>query len=130
LAACSGAPEVDARRDEIVGGQPLLDGGEPAVFMIYTAYDTGIRSACTATLITPRTLLTAAHCVDPRKAGATASATYFINVPVAPPGDAGTWTQVAEMRFHPQYAPADLFTYDIAAVLLPAPSTIDCGGCE
>lgn len=123
LAACAGAlDESDARRDDIVGGIALSDGGYPAVYMIYTAYNTGTRAACTATLITPRTLLTAAHCVDPRKAGATTAQTYFVNVPVAPPGDAGLWQPVVDVRFHPLYQPADLFNYDIAAVLLPAPS--------
>jgi secreted trypsin-like serine protease len=125
LSAACAIPEEffnGRRADEIVGGTAILDGGWSAVFMIHTDYDTGTKSACTATLIAPRTLLTAAHCLDPRKGGATTAETFFQNLPVAPPSDAGTWVKASEVRFHPLYLPSNLFDYDIGLVLLPAPA--------
>jgi secreted trypsin-like serine protease len=126
LFCCAQTPEdsAGARTDPIVGGAAILDGGFSAVFMIHTDYDTGTKSACTATLITPRTLLTAAHCLDPRKAGATTAVTFFQNLPIAPPSDAGTWVQATETRFHPLYDPNNLLDNDIGVVLLPTASTV------
>ena len=56
------APEaVDSERSAIVSGK--IDKGHPAVGILHS----GTGSACTATLIGPKTLLTAAHCVTTQK---------------------------------------------------------------
>lgn len=56
LAACSDDRSAGARRDAIVGGEPAPT--ETQVFFLDS--DAGV---CSATLIAPRTLVTAAHCV-------------------------------------------------------------------
>ena len=125
LAACAAPPsDSGARADPIVGGYDVTDGGFAAVYMLRSEFDNGVRAGCTATLITPRTLLTAAHCVDPRKAGATSVQLFAVGLAVAPIATDPAWVQATEARFHPQYVPSDLFTYDIAVVLLPAASSV------
>lgn len=63
LCACGDA-SVAVSRAAIRGGAP--SPGDDAVFMIrITNEDAGLHSVCSATRIAPRTLLTAAHCVDP-----------------------------------------------------------------
>lgn len=128
LTACGG-PELQAgtagaHRQPIVGGVALLDGGHPAVFMLRAEFDNGTRAGCSATLISPRTLLTAAHCLDPRKAGATSVQLAAHGAAVVPsPTDPG-WVPVGQPRFHPLFVPGDLFSYDIGAVLLPSPPPV------
>src|SRR5918996_3404101 len=58
-----------SRASAIVGG--TTDLADPEVFMLELQFSNGLRSGCSATLIGERTLVTAAHCVDPRVAGAT-----------------------------------------------------------
>lgn len=65
LALCTCAPPdevIGIERRAIVGGQPAPD--EDAVYLLRTMDEDGGASLCSATLIAPRTLLTAAHCVD------------------------------------------------------------------
>jgi hypothetical protein len=85
----------------IIGGQP--DNGDPQVFEMFIVGDNGAGAYCSATLIAKRTLLTAAHCVDPRTIGANAITIYAhnfdddTNVPVT------KMTRVIDQRYHPNW---------------------------
>lgn len=117
LAACSSGVPVDGTgraRAAIVGGQPA-----PADVDVYRlAIDAdGAGTTCSATLIAPHTLLTAAHCVDPVSLGARVVTVRATN---APSGD-GPFVDVAQTRLHPLWMPAIDLGHDLALLRLAAP---------
>jgi hypothetical protein len=110
LAACGETVEPYQRqRAAIFGGQPAPD--DVSVFFIDN--DAGV---CSATLIAPRTLLTAAHCVQD------AVPMFALNHErVDVPGDGGMFTVVKRVT----YAQAtDGGTADLALLLLDRPPPI------
>lgn len=122
LAAC-GPVDVDpstgepaSRGDAIVGG--TVTTGDPNVFMLIIQGNNGTGSLCTGTLIDRRTILTAAHCVDPSILGATSATIIATNAPNENQivWGVNTWN-VVETRKHPNWNSATL-TGDIALALL------------
>jgi hypothetical protein len=121
--ACAPAPEAVAQRsaswvrDAIVGG--TLTTGDPNVFLLLAQTETGQGGLCTATLIGSRTLITAAHCVDPAVLGASQLQLYATNAPrrsLIEPSVNG-WP-VTETRTHPDWNSRSL-EGDLAFALLP-----------
>lgn len=123
LAACSGGEVTEEAASPIVGGAPT--SGDPAVVMLVSyPLDKSTFETCTASLIAPDVLLTAAHCVDP----ATHAGFTF---GVFPGADASAYPTVATLaphlltvsgaHPHPDYDPEAPFHADIAVVTLAEP---------
>ncbi|MHB8875529.1 MAG: S1 family peptidase [Myxococcaceae bacterium] len=103
-------------RNAIVGG--IVDNGDPEVFMLAMQYDNNTQSGCTATLIAPRTLLTAAHCVDPRIGNATSVQIWAMNKTDMSTAGYSDLIHVTETRMHGSWNPAVGLEHDIAVALL------------
>ena len=58
LAGCTGSAVVESRGEAIVNGTA---GGDPAVVLVYNTRRGGL---CTGSLIGPRLVLTAKHCIQ------------------------------------------------------------------
>ena len=95
------APEHGAVRGAIVGGN--FDPADPQVFELWIVGNNAAASTCTATLIDMRTLLTAAHCVDPRTIGATSITVSAMNLSSDASAGPADYIKVTEMRTHPQW---------------------------
>lgn len=116
----SSAEDLGAAQQSIIGGTPT--SGDPAVMMLvsYPA-DKSTFDACTASLVTPTVLLTAAHCVDP-----TTHPGYIFGVFTGP--DASDLTTAAllapnlvavqETALHPEYDSKPPFFGDVGVVIL------------
>jgi MYXO-CTERM domain-containing protein len=114
-------------RGPIIGGS--ADGNDPAVVLLASySPDHSILYFCTATVIAPDVLLTAAHCVDEAN-----HPSFTFGVFTGP--DANDYTEVAdlapellavsEVRPHPSYDTAAPFTADIALVRMAEPLSIE-----
>lgn len=110
-------------RQAIVGGTPSPD--DTGVYLLMIQGSNGATSTCSATLIAPRTLLTAAHCVDPVILGASSVSITATNVADrAQLEDGGVPTvRVVETRFHPSWTPAIGLSADLGLALLETAQT-------
>ena len=116
LLACSEPPAVHSRTDSILGG--AADTTSTSTFLLDLRFDTGA-SICTAVLISPRVLLTAAHCVDPAFHSATTLAAKATNKPDTVGLMQSDMIDVTTISRHPSWNPADTMSdFDIAVLLL------------
>lgn len=123
LAACGptslpSPPQATARVDAILGG--MADTTSATVFILDLRFDNGQASICSATLVSPRTLLTAAHCVDPSLKGATSVMVRATNKADANMLSMSDVTEVTAISRHPGWNPASQTSPDDLAMLLLA----------
>jgi MYXO-CTERM domain-containing protein len=108
-------PRVAAQHAAIIGGH--TDMADPEVFEIEIIGDNNEGASCTGTLIDQHTLITAAHCVDPRTIGATDITLYVMNLTNDQSAGSSDYISVTKMQFHPAWDP-DTLANDVGAVLL------------
>jgi len=111
-------PSSQMVHDAIVGG--TVTRGDPEVFLLIIEANNGQAAGCTGTLIGSRTIVTAAHCVDPAILGASSVDIWASNAPTDREIIQGVnlW-HVVETRRHPNWNPNTL-SGDIAMALLNA----------
>lgn len=118
LAGCGVEAPADHVRQPIVGGTVDTTTKYPAVFVVKVEHSGGPTAGCTATLITPRTLLTAAHCLPP-------DTTKISTTNITPaPASSPTFVESTEYRRHPSWTSGNPAANDIGLILLPTASTL------
>jgi V8-like Glu-specific endopeptidase len=100
----------------IVGGTADYGGDEAVVALVASG-----RVFCTGTLVSPRVVVTAAHCVDPDANVPFASITVEFGSSIGNP-----WAQITVMDglVHPQWSRTAGYPNDIALLLLGSPAPI------
>jgi secreted trypsin-like serine protease len=125
LAACTGAPStVGTASQGIING--TTDSGDPAVVLLFAAQSgSNMASLCTAEIISPHVLLTAAHCVAPATVGTGVTFHVYIGAVFTTPVPANMLLTVKETHFdsafdsmHPENG------HDVGVVILTDATTI------
>ncbi|WP_437515850.1 S1 family peptidase [Sorangium sp. So ce1099] len=129
LSACAGeaddlpTSETDAAPAGIIGG--TIDEGDPAVVRLQASRPRGNDfsvSYCTASVIAPTVLLTAAHCVQPSQVNGATIRAFFGTDALS---EEGTWVNVKETHFDPAYDGSNLSAgHDIAVAILEEPVAV------
>lgn len=105
--------------------QPIVGGSEDAgypiddVFLVAMTFDNGVNTICSGTLIGAHSIVTAAHCVDPARQGATSVTIKVTHKPTDMNLLSSDLFDVTDYRLHPSWvSTANTATYDLAMLLL------------
>ncbi|MGQ0505074.1 MAG: S1 family peptidase [Myxococcaceae bacterium] len=127
---CGGAQQAESSEEllvntsEIINGTPTSD--LPAVVALYGHKPGEQKGAlCTATVVSPTILLTAAHCVHPETVGEGNEFGVFTTNDITDPNNRGTPLPVKEVHWNEKWSAQNLMAgADIAVVILDQPTTI------
>lgn len=119
LVACTPEPGPTSRTDPILGG--TADPSTTTVFLVIATFNNARQGFCTGTLISPRTILTAGHCVDPAREGASSVMVRVMNEPDDTMLVMNDLLNVVGLRRHPAYSGDG--AHDLAVLQLENPVT-------
>lgn len=119
LVACASELAAPSRTDPILGG--TADPSTTSVFLVIATFNNGRQGFCSGTLVSPRTILTAGHCVDPAREGASSVMVRVMNKPDDTMLMMADLLNVIGIRRHPSYSGDG--AHDLAALQLEAPVT-------
>ena len=106
MLACAPALEPSVVSQPIVGGN--TDTGDPGVVvMIAQQPGSMLGSLCSASIVSPHTVLTAAHCVSPAIVGATAEFAVYLGPDINNAGN-NDFLAVKATHFNPDFDAKDL----------------------
>lgn len=123
IAVPATAAASDGAKASIIGGHPGSIAEFPAITYI-EAHEGDHGFSCTGTVVAPRVVLTAAHCVESIEEGTiTAPGDYAVATGVADPTKAGPTniSRIAEAHVFPGFDPGSLHG-DAAILILSTPS--------
>lgn len=104
VCACApsgGRGETDTRRDAILSATP--DPATSSVFLLDLRFSNNRASICSATLVSPKVLLTAAHCIDAAREGAATVTVTATNKADDSDLHSSDFIAVTRTATHPQY---------------------------
>lgn len=106
----------DETSSNIIGG--TTDTGDPSVVILFAQQNGSTQgSLCTASVISPTVLLTAAHCVDPAEVGTNVTFQVFTGYDFN--SNNGQWLPVAKVDHDPQFSSSNLNGgHDVGIVVL------------
>ena len=114
------APRTARQRAAILGGAAAAS--DVSTFLLDLRFDNNTASICTAVLISPRVLLTAAHCVDPVFHGAANVTVRAMNEPDTSMLMMSDTILVTTIARHPSWNRSEQESrFDLAALLLASP---------
>jgi V8-like Glu-specific endopeptidase len=125
LGGCNGQVSSAQSESPIIGGQN--DTGDPGVVLLVATVGQGGNAMCTAEIVSPHVLMTAAHCVDPNELGGTASFQVFLgsDIQSSQANNPSLWLDVKETHYdnqfnegHPEYG------HDVGAVILSSAAPV------
>jgi secreted trypsin-like serine protease len=126
LIACgaNGGGATGQNGADIIGGTPTSD--KPAVVALYAHVpDAGTGALCTAEVVSPTVVLSAAHCVHPDEVGATAKFYVFTGTDLNSPATRGDQLQVSEVHWDSLWSKDNLGGgHDFSVIILSQPTTI------
>lgn len=120
------SPEDPTAQNEnaIIGG--VADTGDPSIIALYAKEPDKMAGAlCTATIISPTVVLTAAHCVHPDLVGAKAEFNVLTAPDLTDPSKPSPRLKVKEVHWDPLFSRLNILDgHDVAVAILESPTTL------
>jgi len=125
LAACTGVAPVGSDESPIIGG--MTTTGDPAVVLLVAMTGQG-EAYCTAEIVSPHVVMTAAHCVDPSEVGSGAQFQVFLGSDVnnsSQSSNMSLWLGVKETHYDTTFDPNTLDGgHDVGVVILSSAAPV------
>jgi hypothetical protein len=113
-----GVTAADSQEQSITNGAPSGDSSVVGVVIVHTDSQNGRVATCSGVMLTPRLVLTAAHCLNRSAGGGAVNAVY---VTTAPSIQSGPYKLASAWASHPGYVSAQVGyrgAHDVAMVVL------------